>query len=559
MKNREITFGSELDDSILAGAEKIFKGVSVTLGSEGKYVTIKDSNSGEVRVTKDGASVAVEIKLENDIENLAVKLIVDGSMKTLQELGDGTTSTIVFAYHLIKNIMSFKQENVDNKKISMREYTKGMKIASEIVNQSFKDITKIEVNKETLISIATISSNNDVEMGTMVGEICHQVGEDGAINFGYKDQESNSIEFVNGYIIEEGLLKKEFINMGSQCSLVKPLVLVTNRQIDDVDDIMFILDYCYSKQRQLLIIASGYSQEVMATILKNINKFQCCPILAPMTGDMKNSYLEDVSVYCGAKFIDGEKDMFLSDLSAESKELFDKNGEDDSDKFILEVLGECEWTLTSKDKTVFNGNLQSEVEKQISFLEKIIDDSDNDVVNDFTRKRIAKLKSKMANVFFSKKTKAEMGFDFDRLDDALKATRNAMKNGLVAGAGKSYMIAYRKLKVEHLKYIKDGARPEFIQGVLCVLNSLPKLIETSLINCDYSIEEIEEIVEYYKNSEDETTGYNTITSSICSLVETGVLESSVSGSCCFNNAMAISKIVANIGCAITDVKTLADI
>jgi len=547
-KEKNLIFNPELRSRILSGAEKMFKSISVTLGGDGRYVFIQMSD-GTYKVTKDGVTVAKEINLEDDVENFAASTILDACFQTLREVGDGTTA--VLAYHMIEKIFG---DMTDNQDVNFRKYLVGMEIAKSSVIDSLKQYPEYfknnnqEIPKEVLVNVATTSSNNDQELGKLIGGIFHRVGVDGNVKVVYKNIKENDVKFVDGYILEEGLIAKEFTTESSKCVMKDPLILITNRTIDDVDTITPIMDFCHGIDRPLLVVAGGYSREVTLTMAKNMDSLICCPIKAMNVGDRKNSYLEDLAVVTGGIFINGEKDMFLENAYLPEGGNF-LNGDFDSDK-IMEHLGSCESLEVGIETTSIYHKNHKEIADQIKLLQDMIPMLDNEIAKEFTEKRISKLMGKEAVIELATSTRTEMSFDFDRIDDALRSTKSALKSGISPGGG----TAYIKAAID-LESIKSNNVDRDVQlGIECVRKSLYSIIEISLLNGNYTISEIEEIIgRIYSAIHDGDIwfGYNSVTKGYGDMKKLGVLESGASSGVCFSNAFSISKILANTGCGIT--------
>lgn len=533
MTEKAIIHGSDIRSSILSGIDKIFIPVSQTLGSHGKFVAIEKPD-GTHRFTKDGVSVASEIFVEDKAENLFIRAIVDASFNTLRVIGDGTTSTIILSHAMVKSMLDAIDKVVDRKKFF--EGVDNAMSTIEAIHKEMKTVSEVGLNE--LIKVATTSSNGDYSFGKILGEIYHKIGSEGIVNIKYHNENQVSTEFAQGYIMDEGLIAKDFINNNGVCRLENPHVIITNREIDDADDFLTnILGKIHRIKdgRPLLIIASNFSRGVLQTIIKNSDKIYCCPVKAPSVGDMKNSYLEDIAHITGATFIDGERDMYVADY-------------DD----ITSITGSCKSVEVGMDETIIRTDREPS-EDYINDLKGISANTDSEYAKEFTNNRIAKLNCSIATLLLKRATNTEMSLDYDRYDDAIKATRNALKNGVVAGGGVTYIQMWRKANME---IAKDTHNPDFIIGFNSIIDSLLSVTEISLRNSNHNDDEISRIITRLKESEDAFLIYDTVIQEFVDSKESGVLESYLSSISCIRNAFGVSKTIVNTGSAIIRIPSI---
>lgn len=533
---KEVHYGVPLKTSIKDGLEKIYKPVSMTLGSHGRYVALETSRGN--KFTKDGVSIAKEIVLENKIENIFVRAIVDSAMATLNSIGDGTTSTIILSYHMIMNMLDAMDS--ETTKYDVKKFLNGVDKAMsdvESIHKKLKDDSKPTL--EDLISVATTSSNGDSEFGGFLGQIYHKIGSEGIINLNYHDSLEMKVEYAKGYMLEEGLLAYEFINRNGIASLVNPYVYVTNREITDADKFLTEIAEVIneknadnSENRPLFIIATNYTAEVLATMAKNKDDFYCVPIKAPSIGDMRNGYLEDIAKITGGIFINGEKDMHLSELN------------------IWDVLGECEWVEVKLGETVI-ATPKEHVESQIKYLNDLLEGTEDDENSkNFINTRISKINGSIADLYIKKSSVTEMSLNYDRYDDSIKATRNSIKNGVISGGGRVYMYMAKCL-TENLENIDSN--DSFVAGYESIIESLKSVLKVNLENSNHNETEIESITNDMLKSDDINVMYDTVKQGFFNSRETGVLESYASSIACLRNAFSVAKIIVNTGSAVIGV------
>lgn len=528
--SKEIVFGKDLGVHVLSGIEKLYIPVAMTLGSHGKFVVLESKN-GKYRFTKDGVGIANEVIVENKFEQAFVQAVIDASMATLSMIGDGTTSTIILAYHMIKNMMETMK---DDESLDTKKYLDGVDEAMKRIEKEHALLKSTGIaSLEDLISVATTSSNGDHEFGKLVGEIYHKIGGEGIININYHDDQKITVDYADGYIVDEGLIAYEFINHNGACLLENPYVYVTNRPIDDADEFVNKIltpvhdaNQSSGKIRPLFIVAGDFSREVLQTMGKNMPNMPCCPIKAPSTGDMKNNYLEDVAHVTGSTFINGEKDMHIEDHNN------------------LKYYGTAKKVEVKVGETIITTEKKSE-EKYIKGLEDMLLDSSNEILKDFINKRIAKIKGSIATLNLKKSTNTEMSLNYDRYDDSIKATRNAIKNGVLSGGGRVYTYISRKLDDSN-----ETETSDFGKGIASVSESLLSITKVNLENSRHSVEEVNSItMELYRN-DDISIMYDTVSRKFGHGKGIGVLESYASSIICMRNAHSVAKTIINTGSAI---------
>lgn len=527
---KEIVHGKDLGGHVISGIEKIYIPVAMTLGSHGKFVALEMKN-GKFRFTKDGVSIAKEIEVENKFEQIYVQAIFDASMATLNMIGDGTTSTIILAYHMIKNMI---KDMDDDKALDTKKYLDGIDEAMKRIESEHALLKGTSITSlEDLISVATTSSNGDREFGKLVGEIYNRIGGEGFINIHYHDDQKITVDYADGYIVDEGLIAYEFINHNGACALENPHVYVTNRPIEDADEfVKKILTPVHDSNvltgvtRPLFIVAGDFSREVLATMGKNMGAMPCCPIKAPSTGDMKNNYLEDIAHVTGSTFVNGEKDMHIEDYSD------------------LTHYGTAKKVEVKVGETIITTDGRSQ-EDYIKGLEDMLLDSSNDILKEFINMRIAKIRGSIATLNLKKSTTTEMSLNYDRYDDSIKATRNAVKNGVLSGGGRVYNYISNKLDSGNSTDSSD-----FAKGISSMSNALLSITRVNLENSRHADDKIDSIIMSLYHNDDVDIMYDTVSRSLGSGRAFGVLESYASSIICIRNAYSVAKTIINTGSAV---------
>jgi len=537
--DKEIIKGQILRDSMLSGVTKVYDAVAVTLGSNGKYVIMPDAN-GRPRITKDGVSIAKEISLENFLEDMSAKLVIEGSFQTLKQIGDGTTSTVVMAYFLAKNFYALPNFNGEH---NNRELLDSINYAISYVQDYLDEIAdnKTELTREELISVATISANNDPKLGKLIGETYHKIGESGVVRINYKEVKESYTDISSGYILDSGLMHHSFMNHGHSFIAKEPLIFITNQHLDSVEVMAEILQVAHIAKKSVIVIANSFSEVAMTTIKKNYSDIPCLPLIAPNNDDRRDSILEDLSVITGSTFLDHSKDMMLEEFVL------------DSDKDSLELFGICKDVLTNIEETVFNFDEDSKGEAYDAHVAKLVDlseSTDSEVAKEFTNFRIARIKGNIAIIHFDSTSQYKMGLDYDRVDDALRACRSALKHGIVPGVGKIYLDAMENFIYNH----ENDKTITEIQwsGYSVVLDSLVAVTMQNLKNSNYSKTESKEIMLKMQSSGKDVV-YCTLTHKMGNAFTLGILESAKSPSACFKNSAATLTLLSNIGCGLVNI------
>ena len=523
----------DIIEVIKNGIEGINTPVSQTLGSHGKYVCL-EYHPGKYKYTKDGVSIAQNVQLDNSAENSVTQSIVDASNATLSKIGDGTTTTVVLASALINSFI----DRYEKSNINLREYTDAFTFCMDRINEMKKEeVNKISPTEDVIEKVATTSANGDKKLGKIIGDVYKKVGAEGHIKLDYNEKNVEmSIKYEEGYVIDEGFLAREFLSFPK---LIEPLVLVTNKPIIDAQNFLDqIMSIAFEKERSLFVIASDYSKEVLSTIVKNLDKVVVVPIKAPEQGEAKDSYLEDIAKLSGCVFVDSNKDMEFSDIH--NDELLGD--------MIKEVIIRTEETIlvVNKDHKKYESH-KLKINQHIDKLKSISNElENNEYALMFNNRRLAKFSGNVATIEFPVTTRTEMSYDYDRYDDAIKATKNALKNGVAIGGGKMYLHFSKELdKLIINEEFNKNLSEDFKNGMLDFSNSLHSVTKQSLINS--GVDNIDNVFHklYYDLTHE--IGYDTITKEMVDFRKEGILESYLSSFTCLNNATSVAKKIMNTG------------
>lgn len=422
--NKELQFDKDARISMLKGMEILAKAVGSTLGPKGKCVVIDEAIDGKPLVTKDGVTVAKSIQLKNKFENLGVQLLREASVRSLELSGDGTTTATVIAYAMIKQAQKLIEEGLDPIQIK-----NGIKDAAEAALQALKE-SAIPVTDDDLEKIATISANNDSEIGKLIADTFKQIGRDGVVTVEESPSVKTYTEIINGMQFERGYESPYFATdpIKGICTLENCYVLLTDHKVQLMRDIVPILEIAARESRPILLIAQDYDDEVIQNLKLNKlrNILQVCAVKCPSYGDYRKDILDDLAILTGATVISYESGIELP-------------------KVTEAMLGRCEKvTITKETTTLIKGAgsqelIDKRVEQIRNQLKTLSDSLDRDFLKEFYAQRIAKLTGGVARIYVGGTTELEMREKKDRIDDAVCATKAAIEEGYVPGGGISFV------------------------------------------------------------------------------------------------------------------------
>ncbi|MBL7871138.1 MAG: chaperonin GroEL [Cyclobacteriaceae bacterium] len=424
---KEITFDTSARDRIKKGVDKLANAVKVTLGPKGRNV-ILDKKFGAPTVTKDGVSVAKEIELKDAIENMGAQLVKEVASKTADAAGDGTTTATVLAQsiygHGIKNVAAGANP---------MDLKRGIDKAVDAVIANLKKQSKPIKGSQEITQVATISSNNDVEIGKMIATAMEKVGKDGVITVEEAKGTETEVKTVEGMQFDRGYLSPYFVTNTEkmEAELESPYVLIYDKKISSMKELLPVLEATAQTGKPLLIIAEEVEGEALATLVVNKIRgaLRVAAVKAPGFGDRRKAMLEDIAILTGGKVISEETGMKLEDAK-------------------LEYLGRAEKITIDKDNTtVVNGaGKKSEIQGRVNQIKSQIESTTSDYDKEKLQERLAKLSGGVAILYIGAATEVEMKEKKDRVDDALHATRAAVQEGIIAGGGVAYIRAIDALK-----------------------------------------------------------------------------------------------------------------
>ena len=412
-----IEFGPEGRDKLVKGIDILANAVVSTLGPNGRNVIIERPNQSPIS-TKDGVTVAKHIDVSDPVENLGVNLVREASIKTADKAGDGTTTSTLLAREMIKDGLKHLANGANAVEIK-RGIDKSVKI---VINNLKENISENISSEDQLEQIATISANNDPEVGKLIATAMDKVGVEGVVHIEESKTGDTYLETVEGMQFDRGYLSHYFVTNNSTmtCTLEDPYILVLNQKLSSVKDLLPMLEAVSNTNKSLLIIAEDVDSEALATLIVNKARgtIKVAAVKAPDFGDRRKLILEDIASVTGGMVFDKDKGMKL-------------------DKFSWEWFGEARTVTISKEKTtIIDGKGDEEnVKERLEELTSQIDKSQSSFETEKLQERLAKMAGGVSIIHVGGYTETEMNEKKDRVDDALSATKAAIEEGIVPGGG----------------------------------------------------------------------------------------------------------------------------
>jgi chaperonin GroEL len=449
-------FGQELKEKLLAGVEKLNASVSSTLGPGGRTVLIREQ-SGEVKVTKDGVSVAKAFhKLEDDIEDLGAQLVKQVSIKSANEAGDGTTTSTLIATEMIK--AGLKEIRQGSNAVAIK------KEIDKIVNEMVEEIKKVAIDVSTedqIKQVATISGNNDEEVGNLIASAIDAVGREGVVTIEESKTGETSLEIVEGMQFDRGYKSPYFVtnNTTMQAGLDNPYILIYDGRISTAQELLQVLTKANSENRPLLIISEDIGDEALATLIVNKMRgiVQVCAVKAPDFGERKTLILEDIAILTGGQVISKDKGHKLDKITTAQLDQF---------------LGSARIATVSKDDTTIVDGKGSEeaIEARAVEIKDQIDNATSFYEKEKLQERLGKIVGGVAIINVGGNSDIEIKEKRDRVEDALFATKAALSDGIVPGGGTAlYRVSLNHRKEENTNVaiardiVRQAAQAPFIK------------------------------------------------------------------------------------------------
>ncbi len=521
---KEVLFDIEARDKLKSGVDALANAVKVTLGPKGRNVII-GKKFGAPHITKDGVSVAKEIELKDPIENIGAQMVKEVASKTADIAGDGTTTATVLA----QAIISTGLKNVAAGANPM-DLKRGIdKAVRDIVKNLKKNSQEVGSNNDKIKQIASISANNDEMIGSLIAEAMKAVGNDGVITVEEAKGTETEVKIVEGMQFDRGYLSPYFVTNTEKmiCEMEKPMILIYDKKITNMKELLPVLEPVAQSGRPFLIIAEDIDGEALATLVVNRirGSLKISAVKAPGFGDRRKAMLEDLAILTGGQVISEEKGLTLENVT-------------------LDMLGTAEKVEIDKDNTtIVNGaGDKSLIKTRVEQIKAQIEVSTSDYDKEKMQERLAKLAGGVAVLYVGAPTEVEMKEKKDRVDDALSATRAAVEEGIVPGGGIALIRA-----LSTIDKIKSENEDE-MTGIAIVKRAVEEPLRQIVANCGG---EGAVILQKIKEGKDDF-GYNARSEKFENLFSAGVVDPTKVTRIAIENAASIASMLLTTECVIVD-------
>ena len=524
---KEIKFNIDARDALKKGVDKLADAVKVTLGPRGRNVII-DKRFGAPHMTKDGVTVANEVFLQDTVENMGAQMVKEVASNTNDLAGDGTTTATVLAQAIIHE--GLKNVTAGANPLDLK---KGIDAAVRYIVGELEDVSKqVGSNFETIKQVASISANNDYDIGDIIANAIKDVGSDGVITVEEAKGVETTVDVVEGMKFDRGYLSPYFVTNEDkmEASLDNPFILIYDKVISSVNELLPILEQTTKSNRPLLIIAEDVDGEALSTLVVNKMRgaIKVCAVGAPGFGGNRAEILEDIAAITGGTVISQEKGGALSSTT-------------------LDMLGTSDRFVVTKDSsTIINGKgSQDAILSRVKQIKEQIKDEEVDVEKDALKNRLAKLTGGVAVIYVGAPTETEMKEKKDRVDDALAATRAAVEEGIVPGGGVALLRAVQG--IEDFVY-KDSQS----LGAKILIKATEAPLRCMLDNAGLDSSVI--IAKIKNNTANFDYGYNAKTDKYERLMKTGIIDPTKVVRVALENAASVAGMLLTTECVITELK-----
>ena len=521
---KEIKFNEEARKGMEAGINKLSNTVKVTLGPKGRNVVL-DKKFGSPLITNDGVTIAREIELEDPYENMGAQLVKEVATKTNDVAGDGTTTATLLAQAIIREGLKNVAAGANPMIIQ-----KGIKKAVDKAVEGIKEFSKPVETKESIAQVASISAA-DEEVGKLISDAMEKVGKDGVITVEESRSMGTTLEVVEGMQFDRGYVSPYMVTNTEkmEAELEDPYILITDKKITNIQEVLPVLEQIVQQGKPLLIIADDVEGEAMATLVVNKLRgtFNCVAVKAPAFGDRRKDMLQDIAILTGGTVVS-------EDLGYELKET------------SIEMLGKARRVTVGKELTVIvNGaGEQSAIEERVALIRNQIEISDSEYDRDKLQERLAKLAGGVAVIQVGAATETELKERKLRIEDALAATRAAVEEGIVPGGGTVLLNVIPKVKA-----LLEGTNGDERTGVNIIVKALEEPVRQIAINAGL---EGSVIVENVKNAE-VGIGFDALSEKYVNMLESGIVDPTKVTRSALQNASSVASMVLTTEAAVADV------
>ena len=521
---KEIYFDLESRNGLKRGVDKLANAVKVTLGPKGRNVVIGKKFGAPV-ITKDGVTVAKEIELTDPLENMGAQLVKEVASKTATEAGDGTTTATVLAQAIMTSGMKSIATGVNP--IDLK---KGIDKAVDVVVENLKAMSQIVADDDTIKQVATISANNDSSIGELIAHAVKIVGKDGVITVEEAKGMETELKTVEGLQFDRGYLSPYFATNAEkmEAEMENPIILIYEKKISLMSDLLPILEKAVSTGRPLLIIAEDVEQEALATLVLNRVRagLKVCAVKAPGFGDKRKEMLKDIAILTGGTALFEEMGHKLEEVE-------------------LSHLGEAAKIVVGKDTcTIIDGAGDKDaIVERIKEIKSQIDLAKSDFEKEKLQDRLAKLTGGVAILYIGAASEVEMKEKKDRVDDALHATRAAVEEGIVAGGGVAL------IRCLHLLETLKGDTDDETVGIQIVKRAIEEPLRQICINAGV---EGAVVIEQVRNGLSDF-GYNARTGEYVNMIASGIIDPTKVTRVALQNAASVASMIMTTECALVNI------
>jgi len=520
---KELFFDSEAREKMKRGVDTLANAVKVTLGPKGRNVII-DKKFGSPSITKDGVSVAKEIELEDPVENMGAQLVKEVASKTADQAGDGTTTATVLA----QSIYTIGSKNVAAGANPM-DLKKGIEKAVDAIVADLQKQSRPITTSNEIAQVATISANNDSEIGQMISSAMDKVGREGVITVEEARGTETEVKTVEGMQFDRGYLSAYFVTNTDkmEVELEKPFILISEKKVSSMKELLPVLEAVAQTGRPLLIISEDVDGEALATLVVNKIRgaLKVAAVKAPGFGDRRKAMLEDIAILTGGTVIAEERGFKLENAT-------------------IEYLGQAEKVIIDKDNTtVVNGSgSKDDITNRVNQIKSQIENTTSDYDREKLQERLAKLSGGVAILYIGAATEVEMKEKKDRVDDALHATRAAVEEGIIAGGGVALIRAIASL--DKLK----GENEDQTTGINIIRQAVESPLRTIVANAGG---EASVVVNAVRAGKDDF-GYNAREDKYENMIAAGIIDPTKVTRLALENAASIAGLLLTTECVIAD-------
>lgn len=525
-----MVFSDDARKNLQSGVNKLADAVTSTLGPNGRNVII-EQQMGNPTSTKDGVTVAKAVELENKIENIGAQLVKQASIKTADEAGDGTTTSTLLASEIYNSgIESIADYNV-------AEVSKGIEKATKMVVDYLQENSREITDEDQLRQVATISANNDPEVGELIASSMDKVGREGVVTIEESRTGETYLEVVEGMQFNRGYKSIYFVtdNNSMTATLSNPQILIVDKKVTAAKELLPILEACSAQNKPLLIIADDIDGEALSTLVVNKMRgtLQVVAVKAPEFGDRKKAMMEDIATLTGGQVVSPEKGMRL-------------------DKFNVDWLGSSRKVTVGKEETtIVDGKGAPEaIEQRVEEIKSLIDNSNSPFEKETLQDRLGRLIGGVAIVHVGGQSELEMKEKKDRVEDALHATKAALEEGVLPGGGVALLNAAHKLEFEGAE-MDFGSNSE-AQGYDILVKAINQPLQKILSNAGFNNEDINQVAAEITDNENFWYGFNLKKDDYVDMFDEGIIDPAKVTRLALENAASIARTMLTTECIISN-------